>query len=308
MSSDSASTRSKLMFVVFGTRRSRAPFTAVLRSRREHAASRADRAARQPRALRRPATAQHAPPRRRSRRAPGTFSVPRAADSLLPSAGHLRDEPRAPAHPQRARALRPVELVRGDRQQIHAERARRRRRSLPADCTASVWTSAPRACATSAIAATGCIVPTLVVRVHHRHDRRPVRDARRARRRERRRPTGSSGRTVNVQPRRASARAVLQHRLVLDRADHDLAAPGGFERLGGAPQGEVVGSRCPPPVNTTSDGVAADQAPPPARARRRARPSPAARSVHARGVAEQVAHGRASWPPTTSGARGVVAL
>ena len=61
--------------------------------------------------------------RRRGRRSPATFSVPaRRLRSCLPPVRIARDA-RAALDPQRAGALRAVELVRRERQQVDAERA-----------------------------------------------------------------------------------------------------------------------------------------------------------------------------------------
>ncbi len=118
----SASTRSKLMFVVFGTRRSRAPFTAVPGTAARMPSSSRSRSAADARAFARQLAARERAATPRPTMA-GTFSVPaRRFRSCLPPV-RIGCMPRAALDPQRAGALRPVELVRRQRQQIDAERA-----------------------------------------------------------------------------------------------------------------------------------------------------------------------------------------
>ena len=122
ISSDSDSMRSKLMFVVFGTRGAAAPFRCRARHRREDAPSRADRAAPRRRA---PSSRIFCRAQLGGRAEPddaGHVLGAGAAIALLPAAGHERQQPHALAQPQRADAFRSVELVRRDRQQIDAQR------------------------------------------------------------------------------------------------------------------------------------------------------------------------------------------
>ena len=53
-------------------------------------------------------------------------------------------------------------------------------------------------------------------------------------------PLASTGTSVTRQPRRASAFMRVEHGLVFDRARDQVLAPGGFERLGGAADRDVV--------------------------------------------------------------------
>ena len=158
ISSDSASTRSKLMFVVFGTRgvaravdgraghRARMPRLEPIAQRREPRRFGRSFAARQPRG-----DAQADDRRRRSR-------CRRAGCAPACRRSTMRQQPHAAPDPERADALRSVELVRRQRQQVDAERATSTG-ILPTVCTASVWNSAPRSCAIAASSATGWIVP-----------------------------------------------------------------------------------------------------------------------------------------------------
>ena len=122
ISSDSASTRSMLMLVVFGTRGDAAPLRSVpgivdedarLEAIAQRAPAAALRSPASPRDLRGDAEADQ------RRHVLGA----RAAAALLPPAGDRRDQAHAALDPQRAGALGPVELVTRDRQQVDAERA-----------------------------------------------------------------------------------------------------------------------------------------------------------------------------------------
>ena len=97
--------------------------------------------------------------RRRARAAPSACRAARTG-SPRPS-GRRACAPRASAGRRRARA--------------------RRASTLPAACTASQWTSAPRAWASRAASATGCSDARLVVGQHHRDERRRRRRPSRAR-------------------------------------------------------------------------------------------------------------------------------
>ena len=104
--------------------------------RGRRSARRRDRRA--PRPPRRPAPPRHAPrspvgrlgsatrTRRRSRRSRHVLETT-AAQPLLGSADDQRVEPQPAAHEQRARTLRPAELVRGDRAQVGSELGERHR-------------------------------------------------------------------------------------------------------------------------------------------------------------------------------------
>ena len=108
------------------------------------------------------------------------------------------------------------------------------------DCTASVWNSAPRACASRASSATGWIVPisllaciTDTIAVSSRQarlERLGADDAGRVDRQEGR-PPAAAGEGLERD----------EHRLVLDGAGNQVPPPGGLERLGDAAQREVVG-------------------------------------------------------------------
>ena len=241
ISSDSASTPSKLMFVVFGTRGDGAPLRAVPptvarmpRSRRSRSAAIALRLAAQllPRQPRRRPDAGHA----------GDVLGAAAAIALVLAAGHGRHQARAPADPQRAGSFRAVELVRRERQQIHAKRAhvdrdlshRLHRVGVEEGAVLvrdrrEVGDRLDRA--------------DLVVGVHHRDDGGLARDRRGQRRR------GDDAGGVDRQQRGGPPAAGecldrVQHRLVLDAGRDDVAARrrrgGRLDRFGGAAQRQVV--------------------------------------------------------------------
>ena len=118
----SASTRSKLMLVVFGTRGVARAVDGRARHAAQDARPRADRAARATRA----ASARELRAARAARRRPAGdrrhVLGARAAVALVLAAGDDRQQARAALDPQRAGALRAVELVRRQRQQVDAER------------------------------------------------------------------------------------------------------------------------------------------------------------------------------------------
>ncbi len=229
MSSDSDSTRSKLMLVVFGTRgaavavdgRCRARARARRASSRSRsaamrgAASAASSAARTSAATPMPASA-------------GTFSVPaRRLRSCRPPVTN-GSEPHAAPHPQRAGALGPAELVR--RQSTAG------RRPAPARRPAACRPSAPRRCGR---ARRGC-APARPVRRSAAPcrsrcwrasptRRRCVGERRGAGRRARRCRAGRRAAGSRRQPRLASAFMVLQHGFVLD-ARRDRGAAGRWPR------------------------------------------------------------------------------
>ena len=148
IASDSLSMPGKLTLRFCGSRCSSDPLTrrSGTRARRplEQAVAQRRRAARL--SVASSCRAQLARPSR-SRRCRGRSACRSAARargrrraSAAPSSTRL-----AP-HPQRADALRPVDLVRGERHEVDAERPRRRTAPCPTACDASVWNDdAPRA-------------------------------------------------------------------------------------------------------------------------------------------------------------------
>ena len=235
----SASTRSKLMLVVFGTRGvARAVDRGARHARRRMPASRRSRSA--PTRAASAAIFAAASARRDAQAGNRRHVLGAGAPvALVLAAGQDRLHPRAALDPQRAGALRAVELVRRQRQQIDAERA---------DVDRDLADRLHR------------------VGVHQRaalvRDRARVRRSaescrsrcsraspRRAPCRRRWRRAARSGETtpdvidresVVRQPRRASALQRVQHRLVFDRARDQMPASGRLERLGGAADREVV--------------------------------------------------------------------
>ena len=125
----------------------------------------ADRAA-PPRASRRRRRAPAAParPRARTRRSAGRFSVPPRRPALLAAADPERLEARARPQPERAGAARPVQLVRGERERVGAERARAQAQQAERLHRVDVQVRAPRrragVRAARAISAIGCTVPS----------------------------------------------------------------------------------------------------------------------------------------------------
>ena len=157
MSSDSASTPSKLMLVVFGTRRPRSPLTTVPGTfSRIPVSSRSRRAAIS--AWPAPAAAFASLAAAPNPAMPGTFSVPaRRLRSCPPPVW-----PAASRTPRRTHSaptpLGPLSLC-ADSDSRSTPSSSTASGSLPADCTASVWNSAPRRRAAAASSATGCTVP-----------------------------------------------------------------------------------------------------------------------------------------------------
>ncbi len=121
MSSDSASTASKLMFVVFGTRGSRAPLMAVPGTRARIASSSPFR-----RAESRAASADSfATASRAASPEAGDARHVLGAGAAAPfvlAAGHRGGHAGAALDPERSRSLWTVELVRRERQQVDAQR------------------------------------------------------------------------------------------------------------------------------------------------------------------------------------------
>ena len=163
-----------------------------------------------------------------------------AAVALVLAAGQDRLHPRAALDPQRAGALRAVELVRRQRQQIDAERAHVDRNLAGRLHGVGVH---QRAVLVRDRGELGDRLnrADLVVRVHHRDERRVVgrspRAADRARRRRSDRPAAAS-----CASRGAPAPcSVLSTASCSMRAGDQVTAAGRLERLGGAADREVVG-------------------------------------------------------------------
>ena len=153
----------------------------------------------------------------------------------------MRRQARAALDPQRAGALRAVELVRRQRQQVDAERPHVDRNLADRLHGVGVEQRAARVRERARAPAIGWIVPISLLAcitdtsaVSSRQARLERRPGGRCRSR---RPAGASC----VQPRRASALSVFEHRLVLDGAGDQVPAARRLERLGGAAQREVVG-------------------------------------------------------------------
>ena len=183
---------------------------------------------------------------------PGTFSVPaRRLRSCLPPVMD-RGDAGAALDPQRAGSLRPVELVRGQRQQIDAERvdvhrdladrlhgvgmeqrpalvrdARRARRSA-GWCRSRCWRASPRrGRSRRVIAAASASGSTMPGGVDRQQGGRPA------------------------APRQGLER--VQHRLVLDAAGDRCRRPVGSS-ASATPRSAKLSASVPPLVNTTSDG------------------------------------------------------
>ena len=118
----------------------------------------------------------------------------------------MRIRGRAAPHVERADALRPVELVRREREQVDL-RAPTSTGTLPTACAASLWKRTPRARQRAPSAAIGCTRADLALRPDHRDERAGSARARRAPR-GRRGPSASTGSTRTATPSRASAAAL----------------------------------------------------------------------------------------------------
>ena len=149
-----------------------------------------DRAARSPRSAA-PAACRAAGPARGRRRA---------------AAARARTRGRPAPHVERADALRPVELVRAEREQVDAQRATSSG-SLPTACAASLCSSTPRSRQTRPIAVERLQHADLAVRRHHRDEQRARRRARAA---------TSSG--IDAGPRASTGSRVTAEALRLERA------------------------------------------------------------------------------------------
>jgi hypothetical protein len=154
------------------------------------------------------------------------------------TSGHQRRQPEPAANPERAHAFRSVELVRGEREQIDAER-------LDVDWDLSgrldgvgVEHRAPSLDERGDLA-DGLHGAYLVVGVHDRDEGRVVRE---------RRPYGLQAHDAALvdrhdrDPPRLLAEGLdgVQHGLVLDGRRDEMAAASDAERLGDAPNGQVV--------------------------------------------------------------------
>ena len=306
ISSDSASTPSKLMFVVLGDAARRVAVDVRAGHAGEDAVARADRAARRGAAS---AASRAGRSSRRDAEAGDRRDVLGAGApvALLPAAGHLRHEPRAAANPQRAGALRAAELVAGERQQVDAERAGRR----PAACRPSARRRCGRArrarVAIAARSAIGWIVPiSLLACITETSAVSAVIAAAQRLRRDRRR-SPSRAASVTVQPRRASALAVCSTASCSMPLVTRCRRPRGSS-ASATPRRARLSASVPPAVKTSSVGSAPMSAATPARRRSRCALARWPKACDARGVAEVVAQGlrrRRRRPPD---ATGVVAL
>ena len=128
---------------VFGSRESRWPFRASPEPPPARRLQRRSRSVRMRSTVtaRSRVTSSHATPRPTIA---GDVLGARAETALVARADHHRLQQRAAPDVERADALRRVELVAGDGQQIHRE-IPVRTGTLPMDCAASVWTNAPAA-------------------------------------------------------------------------------------------------------------------------------------------------------------------
>ncbi len=163
----------------------------------------------------------------------------RAAIALLAAAGHEGQHAHAALDPQRARAFRTVELVRGDRQQIDAERADIDRQLAGGLHRIGMK---QRAALVRHRGELGDWLhgADLVVGVHDRHERRVVgdrfaqaihrHDAADIHRQQRDLPAALGHRPHGV-----------QHRLVLDSARNQVLSSRRLHGLGRAADGDVVG-------------------------------------------------------------------
>ena len=207
ISSDSASTASKLMLVVFGTRGSRAPLIVVPGTARQDRFFEAIAQRGEPRGfagqLRRGEARRDAEPRDR-RHVLGSG----AAVALVLAAGEDRRHARAALDPQRAGPFRAVELVRRERQQIDAERAARRRGSCRPTAPRRCGTArrararaarAPRSAGSVPISLFACITETIAVSSASAAASASGCTM----------PDASTGSSVVRQPRRASALSVF---------------------------------------------------------------------------------------------------
>ena len=161
-----------------------------------------------------------------------------AAVALVLAAGDRRLHPRAALDPERAGALRAVELVRRQRQQVDAERTHvdrdlsRRLHGVGVHQRAVLVRNGRQL-------ADWLNRSDLVVGVHHRHQRR-------LRGHGLPQPRGrDNARVVNGEERGAPAAARqrpqgVQHRFMLEGAGDQVLAPGRFTGLRNAADGEVV--------------------------------------------------------------------
>ena len=213
-----------------------------------------------------------------------------AAVALLASAGHLRDQPRAAADPQRAGALRAGELVAGDGQQIDAERRDVERQLAGRLHGVGVEQRAARV-GDGGELGDRLDGADLVVGVHHRDQRGAIGDQRRP---------GHPGAidagcdrrraSVTSQPRRARARAVCRTASCSMVLTTRCRRPDGSS-ASAAPRTARTSASVPLPVKMTSVGSPPTRAATAARARVEPRLGPLAPAVHAGGVAEVLPEG-----------------
>ena len=170
----------------------------------------------------------------------GDVLGPGPAVPLLRAAVLLGEEVRAAADPQRPGPLRALGLVRGQRDEVGAERRRRRGRPTarpgPHRRGAGRRGAPARPSATSAI---GWSVPDLVVGEHHGHQRRAVGD-RRLDVVGRDPPVPVDRHLDDLEPEVLEVGERVADRVVLDRRRHDPVAAR-LARPRGALEREVVG-------------------------------------------------------------------
>jgi hypothetical protein len=161
-----------------------------------------------------------------------------AAVALLASAGHLRDQPRAAAHPQRAGALRAGELVPGDGEQIYAER-RDVERQLAGRLHGVRVEQRTAGVGDGGELGDRLDGADLVVGVHHRHQRGAIGDQ--GVQGIRRDDAGSiDAEPADIPTAAGEGPRGLQDRFVFDGADHEVPPARRLERFGGAAHRENV--------------------------------------------------------------------
>ena len=164
--------------------------------------------------------------------------------ALLTAAAHQRRQRHGGIDDERADAGRSAELVRRERQQMHAERAKSTV-ILPAACTASQCTSAPCRRAKATMSATGCSTPSRCWPASPRPA--PARRMRRASP-----PAHRGGRCRRVSTGMISARSGACSTDACSTAETST-------RRRPAPRSASAFASVPPPVNTTFAGSLADQ-------------------------------------------------
>ncbi len=237
MSSDSASTPSKLMFVVFATRAAPAPLTAVPRHLLQHTLLEPISEPGKPHRL----TFERRPNERRRHSQPDeTRHVlgARPAISLVSPASEDRREPDTAADPECAGALGRVELVAGKRQKIDTERPHIDRQ-LSDGLHGIGVEQGPMRMRDVGQSRDGLHRANLVVGVHDGHDRDVVsHDELQRLRRDDAVCLDRQDRARVAAPGQVTAR--VEHGLVLDGARHNAPPLSAFLRFGRASQGEIV--------------------------------------------------------------------